>query len=119
MSQTVSESLAVLSASILPALQATSDVAAKVSAVSSEYVAAKHRLDAVLDDAAQIRGQKRAAVHEILSKKRSLGADIIESSHTAESGGVSSSAGLSISEVCDGVVQVPLHLHCGIVMLFR
>lgn len=105
MSQSVSDSLAMLSASVLPALEATSDVAAKVSAASSEYVAARHRLDAVLDDAAQIRGQKRAAALEILSKKRSLGANLSESSRAAESVGAPDPVGLSISEVCDGVVQ--------------
>ena len=55
MSQPISESLAILSASVVPALEDTSNVAAKVSIASSEYVAASHRLDAVLNDAAQIR----------------------------------------------------------------
>ena len=55
MSQPISESLAILSASVVPALEDTSNVAAKVLIASSEYVAASHRLDAVLNDAAQIR----------------------------------------------------------------
>jgi hypothetical protein len=104
MSQPVSDSLAILSASVVPALEATSSIAAKVSADSSEYIAARHRLDAALNGAAQLRGQKRAAAAEILSKKRSLGADLV--SQAAESNGASSSEGLSISEVCDGIVQV-------------
>jgi len=106
MSQHVSDSLALLSASVVPALEATSDVAAKVSAASSEYIAARHRLDAVLNDAAHIRGQKRAAALEILSNKRSLGADLVESSHAAES----VDTALSVSEVCDGIVQVWIYL---------
>ena len=106
MSQPVSDSLALLSASVVPALEATSEVAAKVTAASSEYVAAKHRLDAVLDEAAHIRGQKRAAALVILSKKRSLGVDIVESSHDAETNDVASPVALSMSEVCDGVLQV-------------
>ena len=108
MSQPVSESLAILSASVVPALEATSNVAAKVSIASSEYVAARHRLDAVLNDAAQIRGQKRAAALEILSNKRSLGADLVESSLAADAAQASSAAAtsLSVSEVCDGIVQV-------------
>ena len=106
MSQHVSDSLALLSASVVPALEATSDVAAKVSAASSEYIAARHRLDAVLNDAAHIRGQKRAAALEILSNKRSLGADLVESSHAAES----VDTALSVSEVCDGIVQVRIYL---------
>jgi hypothetical protein len=106
MSQPVSESLAILSASVVPALEATSTVAAKVSASSSEYIAATHRLDAVLNDASQLRGQKRVAAAEILSKRRSMGADLVESFHAADSNGARSPTGLSISEVCDGVVQV-------------
>ena len=71
---------------------------------SSEYVAASHRLDAVLNDAAQIRGQKRAAPLEILSNKRSLGADLVESSLAFDAAQASSAAAtsLSVSEVCDG-----------------
>lgn len=106
MSQPVSDSLALLSASVVPALEATSEVAAKVTAASSEYIAAKHRLDAVLDEAAHIRGQKRAAALVILSKKRSLGVDIVESSHDAETNDGVSPVALSVSEVCDGVLQV-------------
>jgi hypothetical protein len=106
MSQAVSDSLALLSASVLPALEATSNVAAKVTEASSEYIAAKHRLDAVLDDAAQIRGQKRAAVLEILSRKRSLGANLVDSSQADGSIGNHSSVGISMSEVCEGIVQV-------------
>ena len=106
MSQPVSESLAILSASVVPALEATASIAAKVSADSSEYIAARHRLDAVLDDAAQLRGQKRAAAADMLSKKRSLGADLVESSQFAGPNGASSPEGLSVTEVCDGVVQV-------------
>ena len=108
MSQPVSDSLAILSASVVPALEATSNVAAKVSMASSEYVAARHRLDAVLNDAAQIRGQKRAAALEILSNKRSLGADLVETSLASDAAQASSAAAtsLSVSEVCDGIVQV-------------
>jgi hypothetical protein len=102
----VADSLTLLSASVAPALEATSGVAAKVTAASSEYIAAKHRLDTILDEAAHVRGQKRAATHLILSKKRLLGVDIVESSHDSETIGVSSPEGLSISEVCDGVLQV-------------
>ena len=108
MSQPVSESLAILSASVAPALKATSDIAANVSALSSEYVAARHRLDSVLNDVALVRGQKRSAALDIMSKKRSVGADLLESSQAAESTGASSPVGLSISEVCDGIVQVML-----------
>lgn len=105
MSQPVSESLAILSASVVPALEDTSNVAAKVSIASSEYVAASHRLDAVLNDAAQIRGQKRAAALEILSNKRSLGADLVETSLASDAAQASSAAAtsLSVSEVCDGI----------------
>ena len=105
MSQPISESLAILSASVVPALEDTSNVAAKVSIASSEYVAASHRLDAVLNDAAQSRGQKRAAPLEILSNKRSLGADLVESSLASDAAQASSAAAtsLSVSEVCDGI----------------
>jgi hypothetical protein len=112
MSQPVSESLAILSASVVPALEATSSIAAKVSADSSEYIAARHRLNAALEDAAQLRGQKRAAAADILTKKRSLGADLVESSQVVGSNEAASSEGLSVSEVCDGVVQVSLRCYC-------
>ncbi len=118
MSQPVSESLAILSASVAPALKATLDIAANVSALSSEYVAARYRLDSVLDDVALVRGQKRSAALDILSNKRSVGADLLKSSQVTEGSGASSPVGLSISEVCDGVVQVMRLVSC-VVVLFR
>jgi hypothetical protein len=122
MAQPVSESLAILSASVLPALEAVSHVASKVPVASSDYISARHRLDSVLDEAARIRGQKRAATNEMLSKRQSLGSDLAESSHDPDSGDPSSPPRPSIANVCHGIVQVAgsisksLH-HCTIVLI--